>query len=170
MIIDITELDKIQVLQALYINGNPKGYGKATYAIKGVEGLSIQEAADILKKGAEKRNSTRRSGHTIDYVNGVPIKWDGIEKNGRYLLYINGYDFRHGNFKALDAIYNTFLVDEFSIVRKGYGDVMVSGNKPESKERFSIERDIKYKALLKQSEKINHSYGIRYHLHKLKKV
>ena len=63
MVLDITDLDKIKVLQALYACAEPRGYGRATYKIKNTEGLSIQECEEIFYQGAEKSWSDK--GHCL---------------------------------------------------------------------------------------------------------
>lgn len=70
---------------------------------------------------------------------------------------------RHGNYRALEVLYHTFLPDEFSIARKSYGDPSI-GQKPSSDKFFSQDRQKKFDALLKLATKVKHSYGIRYHL------
>ena len=87
MIIDITDLDITQVLQALYAGAGLKGYGLIPYVLDEVEGLSRSEAASILEENKGTIGSSHEYGHDIDYVHGVPVKWDGIEKGGRYLIH-----------------------------------------------------------------------------------
>ena len=70
---------------------------------------------------------------------------------------------RHGNYRALEVLYHTFLPDEFSIARKSYGDPSI-GQKPSSAKFFSQDRQKKFDALLKLATKVKHSYGIQYHL------
>ena len=163
MIFDITDLDKIQVLQALYANGNPKGYGEIEWSMKDVHGLSTKEAQRIFNHSQSIYDFSNGS-HDIDYVNGVPIKWESKIVKGRYLLYPSGYDLRHGNYKAFDILYKTFMHDEFSIVRKGFGSSIVTGERPEKDEDYSIERKAKYSKILKQTTRKVMPYGIRWFL------
>lgn len=143
----------------------PKVSGRFEFSIKDVHGLSEDEARDVLKK-SESKYQYSSGAHHIDYVNGIPVKWDSIIKNDRYLLYVNAYDFRHGNYKAFDVLYKTFMHDEFSIARKGYGTYIVNGEKPEKDEDFSKERKVKYSAILKNTTRIVMPYGIRWFIQK----
>ena len=66
MIFNVTKLDKIKLIQTLYIHADPKGYGKREYAFKdvigeNVLGLTDEECRDILKM-----DSPDLSGYLVD--------------------------------------------------------------------------------------------------------
>ena len=83
---NVTRLDKVLLIQTLYLHAEPKGYGQHQYHEllrqgKAVEGLSREECDSILS-GAEKD-----LGYLVDYYNGKPLKL-GFKKmqDGRVLV------------------------------------------------------------------------------------
>ncbi len=117
---NITQLDKILLLQSLYIHADPKGYGEYQYQEllkkgKTVEGLASDECIAILKGGHKD------VGYLADYYNGKPLKLDWkTTPGGQILANSMAYDIAHGKFRFLEALLNVFDMDEIVITRKEY--------------------------------------------------
>ena len=121
MTFNITKLDKVILLQALYIHADPKGHGILQYnqkdAIgKNVIGLSDEECKNILSKA-----KSDFSGYLVDYHNGKPIKLDfDVQENGDIWVSSNAYDISHGRFRFLEALLSVFDLEEIIITDKDY--------------------------------------------------
>ncbi len=118
---NVTNLDKVLLLQTLYVHADPKGYGVGRYNDlqqqgKIVEGLSRKECEVILN-----RRQGEGTGYLVDYYNGKPIKLY-IEDMPADQLWINSipYDLAHGRFRFLEALLNTFDPEEIIITKKEY--------------------------------------------------
>lgn len=117
---NITRLDKILLLQTLYVHADPKGYGEKQYRQllkegKTVEGLPDAECQTILK------GINGGGGYMVDYYNGKPLKQDWRKaSNGELLVHSLPYDVAHGKFRFLEALLNVFDPDEIIITQKEY--------------------------------------------------
>jgi hypothetical protein len=117
---NITNLDKILLLQTLYVHADPKGYGTTQYRQllkqgKTVEGLPMEECEDILK------GRYRDSAYLVDYYNGKPIKLDWVKApEGQLIARTLPYDVAHGKYRFLEALLNVFDAEEIRIVKKEY--------------------------------------------------
>lgn len=123
MQINITNLDKILLLQTLYVHADPKGYGIKQYQRgleKGqpVEGLSVKEC-EILLSGSEQS-----SGYLVDYYNGKPIKlsWENTFA-GQQLVHTLPYDAAHGRYRFFEALLNVFDPEEILITDREYDSI-----------------------------------------------
>ena len=120
MRINVTNLDKILLIQTLYIHADPKGYGIKQYQ-RGlqngqiVEGLSVKECQALLN------GSEQSSGYLIDYYNGKPIKLDWENTiSGQQLVHTLPYDAAHGRYRFFEALLNVFDPEEILIAEKEY--------------------------------------------------
>lgn len=110
---DITHLDKILVLQTLYLHADPVGRGIDTYEYmleqgKIVEGLPKEECEKLLKKKG-----------LIDYHNGKPLKLlFSHRKNGQVILSSHPYDIYHGQYRFFEALLAIFDLEEITIQNK----------------------------------------------------
>ena len=126
MVFDISDLDKVVLLQALYAHAEAAGYGKLEYKIKDrrgirVNGLSLEEAKAIWEKSAAQIASSG-SAEVVDYHNGKPIKLD-VKRNPstqRLLAYSSSFDTRNGRYRFLEALLSSFGNEEIIIKEKGY--------------------------------------------------
>lgn len=125
MLIDVTDLDKILLLQTLYLHADPKGYGERQYAKdlrdgKAVEGLSVRECNLLIQ------NAVVEYGYTdvVDYHNGKPIKlaWS-LNAGNRMEAHTLSYDSCHGRFRFLEAVLNVFDIEEIRILDKEYDPI-----------------------------------------------
>ena len=98
---NIVRLDKVLLIQTLYLHADPKGYGEHEYAQllevgEAVEGMSTEECKNILKQGARLR-----VGYLIDYYNGKPLKieWNKISRHQTIMSSVP-YDLIHGRFRC----------------------------------------------------------------------
>jgi len=119
-------IDKIQLIQAIYIHANPKGFGEVEYKLKeqleqNVVGLTVEQCQKILDS---KKSG---SGYLIDYLNGKPLKLEFYERgNGQVLVSSSAYDLRNGKFRFFEAMLNTFSLDEILIAQKSYSSDILS--------------------------------------------
>lgn len=124
MQINITNLDKILLLQTLYIHADPKGYGIKQYREglqKGqiVEGLPVKECEAILNSDGQ-----HDSGYLIDYYNGKPLKFGWITTtSGQQLAHTLPYDAAHGRYRFFEALLNVFDPEEILITDKEYDSI-----------------------------------------------
>ena len=121
MVFDVTELDKIRLIQTLYIHAHPKGYGKVEYSFndvigKNVLGLTDEECRDMLSMYSPALN-----GYLVDYYNGKPIKLDFEHTpTGNVKVSSIGYDVSNGRYRFLEALLYVFNLDEIVITEMDY--------------------------------------------------
>ena len=121
MVFNVTKLDKIRLLQTLYIHADPKGYGNMEYSFndvigKNVLGLTDEECTDMLSMDTPELN-----GYFVDYHNGKPIKLDFEHKpNGDVWVSSIAYDVSNGRYRFLEALLYVFNLDEIIITDKEY--------------------------------------------------
>lgn len=121
MVFNVSKLDKIRLLQTLYIHADPKGYGNMEYAFndvigKNVVGLTDEECASLLKMDTPELN-----GYLVDYHNGKPIKlYFEQGTNGNVLVSSNAYDVSNGRYRFLEALLYVFNLDEVVMTDKEY--------------------------------------------------
>lgn len=153
MIIDLTEVDKTIVLQALYANA-----GCVHFGTNNVRGLTVNAANTIISIGRD------RCDHVIEYINGKRIEWAGSLIKNRYLLDLAGYDACQGFLKAFEVLVCTLLKEEICIVRKGYGmDIEGRGLKRDMSTTDALTKQGLIH-LLNGSDKVIEPYGMRYYL------
>lgn len=117
MVFNVTKLDKIRLIQSLYLHADPKGFGKNEFAFKdvigeNVLGLTDEECRDILKM-----DSPDLSGYLLDYHNGKPIKLDFEHKtNGDVFVSSVAYDISNGRYRFLEALLCVFNLDEIVMI------------------------------------------------------
>ena len=121
MVFNVTKLDKIHLMQTLYIHADPKGYGKVEYAFndvigKNVLGLTDEECRDILRE-----DSPDLGGYLVDYHNGKPIKLDFEHKPNRDVWVSSvAYDVSNGRYRFLEALLYVFNLDEIVMTKTDY--------------------------------------------------
>lgn len=124
MLINITNLDKILLLQTLYFHADPKGYGIKQYRQglqKGriVEGLPAKECEGIFN-----RNGQHDNGYLVDYFNGKPLKFGWTTTtSGQQLSHTLPYDAAHGRYRFFEALLNVFDPEEILITDKEYDSI-----------------------------------------------
>lgn len=117
----VTDIDRVLLLQTLYVHASPKGYGELIFSFKENEGLNPtdfpkEECLEILKKERADENA-----YLIDYHNGKPMKVKfHVRKDGELFIDSTAYDMRHGRFRFLEAMLLVFHPDEILIIQKGY--------------------------------------------------
>lgn len=117
---NITHLDKVLLLQTLYVHADPKGYGEKQYRDllkqgKIVEGLPEEECRKILSQ------KYPASGYLVDYHNGKPLKLDWRWKEGGQVFANSiAYDVAHGRFRFFEALLNVFDPEEILITKREY--------------------------------------------------
>ena len=121
MVFNVTRLDKIHLMQTLYIHADPKGYGKVEFAFndvigKNVLGLTDEECREFLSMDTPDLN-----GYLVDYHNGKPIKLDFEHKaNGDVWVSSIGYDVSNGRYRFLEALLYVFNLDEIVMTTTDY--------------------------------------------------
>ena len=121
MIFDVTKLDKIRLIQTLYIHADPKGYGKGEYAFNEVTGKNVLGLTEEECKRILSMDGPDLSGYLIDYYNGKPIKLNFDHKsNGDVWVSSTGYDVSNGRYRFLEALLCVFALDEIVIMGKDY--------------------------------------------------
>ncbi|HEY1062928.1 MAG TPA: hypothetical protein VGE44_14625 [Daejeonella sp.] len=119
---NITNLDKVLLIQTLYAHADPKGLGVGEYQFRDlrnemVSGISIAECKRILKVAGSDFPGRK----ILDYHNGKPIKLVFHTKpNGEIITDSSSYDERNGKFRFLEALLNVFDLEEILITKKGY--------------------------------------------------
>lgn len=109
---DITNIDKVKLLQALYKNADPNiGVGLAEYAVKLSEGEDVSNLSAIECKIAllEFKKGGIGGYRIFDYYNGKPLKvvFDRYA-SGRIVISSNSYDERNGKYRFFGSI--TFAI------------------------------------------------------------
>lgn len=156
MQIDITEIDKVTLLQTLYLHADPKGKGKITYRSalkdgKTVEGLPEKECQQIFE-------ANEGDGYfSIDYYNGKPLKlgWHTLNV-GRIVVDTLPYDKCHGKYRFLEAMLNIFDAEEILILEKEYdirGDIFFKSEDLRPEEQL-------FKEILDQSVLFTSDFGM----------
>lgn len=163
MIFDITNIDLVILIQALYANSKPNGVGIMEYAFKKKGGLSIEETKILLNDNQKISYKEKgRIRYDLDSVNGVPLNFYPDWIKGRLLFNSTFFDYEHGNYRFLEILLHTFLLDEISIARKEYGD---RKRWDEYYYKFSLVRENKYRELIRKAKKEIKPYGIRWQLY-----
>lgn len=148
MVFDITNLDKKLLIKALYAHATPVGLGVVEYTVKDLKGVNIDTISDYEceRRIAEFYQSTDLGSHKIvDYYNGVPVKLFFYRKDTKQILTSSAsYDERNGKYRFLEALLNTFALDEIITKTKGYRNSVGTGmDWPFHKERKNEVRLIK---------------------------
>lgn len=157
---DITNIDKINLIQALYIYSNPIHLGKIEFKIRNlldenVEGLSQEECEIILHNFNNLKTGCLK---ILDYHNGKPMKLVFNKKiNGRILVESSNYDARNGKYRFFEALLNTFLIDEIHITKKGYNNYVLKDLPKNLIRTFSDE--LMFKKILKFTIKTKNEFG-----------
>jgi len=118
---DVTNLDKVFLIQTLYAHAEPAGLGKAEYSVRdkrgeNIVGLTTEECEEILK-----RDTPDLTTSLIDYCKGKPIKLSFDHRpTGKIFVSSSGYDSRNGRYRFLEALLNVFDLSEIIIIKKGY--------------------------------------------------
>jgi len=122
---DITQVDRLLLLQTLFAHAGPLGRGELEYehrkrAGELVEVMDREECATIL---ADLEGG---SGY-LDYHKGKPMKLSFEPRtNGRVLVWSDAYDARNGKYRFFEAMLNVFSIDEIRITSKGYRPYIMS--------------------------------------------
>ena len=112
MIVLINKLDRINMIKALFLHGEQKGYGRL---------VKSPEISDDDVKKMLHPFSGEKSSIVIDYFKGVPIKIEiSKDYNGNEYLDLSDYDYVHGEYRGLEALINTFELEEIILKRKSY--------------------------------------------------
>lgn len=120
---DVTNLDKNLLLKALFAHSAPLNLAKAEFFLRkegkeNVDGLTDEECEMIL---FEFHHLDIGSIRILDYYKGKPMKLVfNKNKNGRVLVDSCHYDAHNGKYRFLEAMLETFLLDEIQITKKGY--------------------------------------------------
>lgn len=159
---DITNIDKTLLVQALFSHSAPIGLGIAESIVRNqrgenVDGLTDKDCALLLY---DFNNSYSRSEnfHIADYHMGKPMKLNFYRnRNGRVVVDSARYDSRNGRFRFLEAMLNTFSMDEILITKKGYRHYVMA----ELPERLirPKEQDQKFKNLIKSTIQKESKFG-----------
>jgi|GEM_PF-1160191 len=166
MYFDITNIDRIALLQALYAYSEPAGYGQLTYKIKDhlgeqVNGLTLNEAKNLLETAEESVNGIFR---VADYYNGKPLKFSFRKKpNGQIVTSTSGFDTRNGKFRFFEAMLNTFPFDEIIITQKSYPSHIIDQFNIESLKRPEHQEKL-FKKLISTATKHKNKNGMFWRL------
>lgn len=123
----VNNINRIQLIQAIYIHADPKGYGELEHKVRdekgeNVEGLTDEECREIIEAADPGSN-----GYLVDYLKGKPLKLEFYEKsNGQVLASSAAYDLRNGKYRFFEALLNTFSLDEILIASKSYPSHMIA--------------------------------------------
>jgi hypothetical protein len=121
MVFNVTELDKVLLLQALYSHASPKGVGRIEHSVRAARGENVVGLTDEECEMILSMDHPDATTLLVDYYNGKPIKLDfEHQRNGQDLVCSDGYDSRNGRYRFLEALLNVFDPDEIIIVKKGY--------------------------------------------------
>lgn len=159
---DITDIDKKLLIRTLLAHSSPIGLGRAEYKFRKsigevVDGISDLECEYLL---SEFNNSTERSAGfgILDYHNGKPMKLNFYRKtNGKVIVSSDSYDVRNGKFRFLEAMLNTFFLDEIKITKKGYRQFVMT-DLPSDLERTK-EQNKFFRDLIKNTIQKKDNYG-----------
>jgi len=159
---DITEIDKKLLIRTLFAHSAPIGLGQAEYDVRKsfgetVDGISDEECEYLLYE--YNHNSKRESVFGIlDYHKGKPMKLNFFRKrNGRIITSSDSYDARNGRYRFLEAMLNTFHLDEIKITKKGYRQFVMT-DLPSDLERTK-EQNKTFKDLLKNMTEKREYFG-----------
>ncbi|HEV8512767.1 MAG TPA: hypothetical protein VGQ59_05805 [Cyclobacteriaceae bacterium] len=118
MEIDVTDIDKVKLLQTLYNFGSRFKRDK----------LAKDKAQNLIDE-----HNQHRGYRQIDYVEGVAIKLQYYINEPREVVSTYPCDYRHGTYAFLYAFISEFGYEKLIIVKKGYHRTF----KPESGREFN---------------------------------
>lgn len=163
MIYDVTNIDKVKLIQSLYLFAKAKGFGiienKAKeYLGKDVNSISRKECEELIENAKE----TFHSIEIVDYYDGVPLKIDLEKKDGKLYFWSFDYDYRHGKYRSLEAFLYNLSYDEIIIKRKSYGDDEYAFSKKGSAFQHKTDKTEIFKRIINNLEKRKIDYKNRY--------
>ena len=156
---DITNIDKVKLLQTLYAYADPTvGIGGAEYITRKANGENVEVLTkdDCNIAMHDFCSNPKKSGcyQIFDYYNGKPLKivFDRLP-SGRVVISANSYDERNGKYRFLEAMISTFASEDIMIIDKTT-PTYVDDNDNSTKERINH-----FKTLLKSSVRDRNQYG-----------
>ena len=162
MVFDITNIDKKLLIRTLFAHSAPIGFGQAEYMVRKsrgeiVDGITDQECEHLLYEF--NHSSERTAGFGIlDYHKGKPMKLNFFRKqNGRVIVSSDSYDARNGRYRFLEAMLNTFHLDEIKINKKGYRQFVMT-DLPSDLERTKEQKKM-FRDLLKNMTEKREYFG-----------
>jgi len=166
---DVTHINKVTLIQALFAHASPRGLGTSEYIFlknKGINVLTVDEA--FCHSVLHKFNKADHGVFMIvDYHNGVPVKLTLQKKrNGRVLTNSDSYDSRNGKYKFLEAMINTFPLDEIYITDKKYHEWLF--DEAESSKKISEDEQIDFGIIIKRMVKNSYELGTYWSIDKSK--
>lgn len=155
---DITNIDKVKLLKALYAYADSTiGIGGVEFITRKAKGENVSELSDLeCAIALSEFNVSTTSGNyrIFDYHNGKPMKVVFDKMNsGRVLVSANSYDERNGKYRFLEAMLSTFPKKDIQIVDKSTPRT-VDKNDNSSKERKNH-----FRSILQNTTKERNEYG-----------
>jgi hypothetical protein len=133
MVFDISRLDKIQLLQTLYLHAAPRGKGHLAFRTAKIAGKIVEGWLSDADCKMIIQGSYQTSGYLVDYFYGTPLKqyWH-TETNGQITVDTLPYDAAHGKYRFLEAVLSMFEPEDIFIIEKKYdqrGDIYLTPEK-----------------------------------------
>lgn len=158
---DITTIDKTLLVKALIAHSSPLRLGKAEYDTREKLGELVDtitdEECELALMEFNYSNDQPRGFRIFDYYKGQPIKLVFYRnRNARVLVSSDYYDARNGKYRFLEAMLNTFSLEEIKITKKGYRPLIFT-DLPEHLVRPKTQEN-EFKLMLKNT------LSTRYHL------
>ncbi len=149
---DITNIDKVKLLQALYDYANPAECGKSEYLSRKSNGENPSELTNydcnLALKNFNEDKYTPGLFHIFDYYNGKPLKVDFCRlQTGRVIVSSASYDKRNGNYRFLSAMLNNFSTEDIIILDKALHTDIKNDN------------DKYFKAILETTVRVRSEFG-----------
>ena len=156
---DITNIDKVKLLKALYAYADPSigGVASAEFFTREARGENVSELSDLdcaIALSEFNESSIRESFRIFDYHNGKPMKVVFYRlSTGRVLVSSNHYDERNGKYRFLEAMLSAFPKKDIQIVDKSTPRT-VDKNDNSSKERKNH-----FRSILQNTTKERNEFG-----------
>lgn len=155
---DITNIDKVKLLKALYGYTDPTvGVGGAEFITRKARGENVSELSDLECAIAlsEFNESTASDSFKIfDYHNGKPMKVVFYRStSGRVLVSSNHYDERNGKYRFLEAMISCFPKKDILIVDKS------TPRSVDKNDNSSKERKNHFRSFLHNAKKESNEFG-----------
>lgn len=159
MIFDITGIDKVKLLQALFENAKPTEGAAAAITMIDSSNNPFLDEVDCFSALKDFNSSDEiRCYRIFDYFKGKAMKTVFERKrNGRIVIDSDNYDQRNGRYQFLKAMLSSFPVEDVHIVDKAFKPYTII-----EMDKYGIttkEEILHYRNLLKNATKKHNDFG-----------
>lgn len=159
MIFDITGIDKVKLLQALFENAKPaEGAAAAITMIDSFNNTFLDEVDCISALKDFNSSDEIRCYRIFDYFKGKAMKTVFERKrNGRIVIDSDNYDQRNGRYQFLKTMIDTFPIGDVRIINKTFKPYTIV--EMDQYGKTTKEEILYYRHLLKNTTKKQNDLG-----------